>query len=95
MRHCSHEWQVNNGGRGLYELTQKLQAWLRESMPGQDGRISSCHTPQPVYYCKKMPIRTCGRISSIILRAWFRMAILIFVIAMKELMICRRTCAVC
>ncbi|MHB1320710.1 MAG: secondary thiamine-phosphate synthase enzyme YjbQ [Acidithiobacillus ferrivorans] len=30
MRHCSHEWQVNNGGRGLYELTQKLQGWLRE-----------------------------------------------------------------
>ncbi|CDQ12269.1 conserved protein of unknown function [Acidithiobacillus ferrivorans] len=30
MRHCSHEWQVNNGGRGLYELTQKLQDWLRE-----------------------------------------------------------------
>lgn len=30
MNHVECEWRINNGGRGLYELTQKLQNWLRE-----------------------------------------------------------------
>ena len=30
MKQYSDAWQVDNGGRGLYDLTRKLQEWLGE-----------------------------------------------------------------
>ncbi|MCR0970385.1 secondary thiamine-phosphate synthase enzyme YjbQ, partial [Acidithiobacillus ferrooxidans] len=35
MKQYSGAWQMDNGGRGLYDLTPKLQEWLEEVRAGE------------------------------------------------------------
>ncbi len=39
MQHLSGTWQVCHGGRGLHELTGRLESWLRE-VHAQEGLVN-------------------------------------------------------
>ncbi|MGE4530445.1 MAG: secondary thiamine-phosphate synthase enzyme YjbQ [Acidithiobacillus sp.] len=39
MQHVSQDWRVNAGGRGLHELTDRIQRWLEE-IKAQEGWLN-------------------------------------------------------
>lgn len=39
MKHFSAEWKIQHGGRGLHELTEKLQDWL-QSISAREGLVN-------------------------------------------------------